>query len=195
MLDRLVADHPDFVFHHLDTALEHQTRRRRMPGTYVGIWKTFARQGIPVLAMRDTLAGGGRQIPFIPADCLAKGGDAVSCGRKRSEVLVDRNPTLDFVGRFPNLKPLDDMSAAVCRRLLPGGQGNVLVYRDSHHITAAYMRTMIPELGPADGQRDRLVVTVRPRCGVSHERSGGADHRPAVRMPSHAPIRSSHVSP
>ncbi|HNM83680.1 MAG TPA: acyltransferase family protein [Mycobacterium sp.] len=145
-MDRLVADHPDFVFT-TSTRPWNIKPGDVMPGTYVGIWKTFADKGIPVLAMRDTpwLVEDGK--PFIPADCLAKGGDAVSCGRKRSEVLVDRNPTLDFVGRFPNLKPLD-MSAAVCRPdFCRAVEGNVLVYRDSHHITAAYMRTMIPELG------------------------------------------------
>jgi hypothetical protein len=45
--------------------------------------------------------------PFQPADCLASGGDVVSCGIKRSDVLNDRNPTLDFIAQFPLLKPLD----------------------------------------------------------------------------------------
>ena len=59
---------------------------------------------IPILAMRDTpwLVRNGK--PFFPADCLAKGGDAVSCGIKRSEVLSDRNQTLDFVAQFPLLQ-------------------------------------------------------------------------------------------
>jgi hypothetical protein len=62
-------------------------------------------------------------------------------------VLAERNPTLDFLARFPLLKPLD-MSDAVCRadgcRAI---EGNVLVYADSHHLTATYMRTMTAELG------------------------------------------------
>jgi len=142
----LVADHPDYVFT-TSTRPWNIKPGDVMPGTYVGIWKTFADNGIPVLAMRDTpwLVEDGK--PFIPADCLADGGDAVSCGRKRSEVLADHNPTLDFVRRFPGLKPLD-MSDAVCRPdRCRAVEGNVLVYRDSHHFTATYMRSMTDELG------------------------------------------------
>ncbi len=150
-MDKLVADHPDFVFT-TSTRPWNTKPGDVMPGTYVGIWKTFADNKIPVLAMRDTpwLVEDGK--PFIPADCLAQGGDAVSCGRKRSEVLSARNPTLDFVSQFPNLEPLD-MSDAVCRPdFCRAVEGNVLVYRDSHHFTATYMRTMIPELGRQMGR-------------------------------------------
>jgi peptidoglycan/LPS O-acetylase OafA/YrhL len=145
-MDKVVADHPDFVFT-TSTRPWNIKPGDVMPGTYVGIWKMFADNNIPVLAMRDTpwLVEDGK--PFIPADCLASGGDAVSCGRKRSEVLTDRNPTLDFVQRFPGLKPLD-MSNAVCRPdYCRAVEGNVLIYRDSHHITATYMRSMTAELG------------------------------------------------
>jgi hypothetical protein len=97
--------------------------------------------------MRDTpwLVKDGE--PFFPADCLADGGDAISCGIKRSAVLSDHNPTLDYLAQFPLLKPLD-MSNAVCRQdYCRAVEGNVLLYHDSHHISATYMRTMTNELG------------------------------------------------
>ena len=103
--------------------------------------------GIPILAMRDTpwLVHEDNS-PFEPADCLASGGDAVSCGIKRSAVLAERNPTLDFVKQFPLLKPLD-MSDAVCaKEICRAVEGNVLIYHDSHHLSATYMRTMAGEL-------------------------------------------------
>jgi hypothetical protein len=66
---------------------------------------------------------------------------------KRSEVLDDQNPTLDFVAQFPLLKPLD-MTDAVCRKdRCRAVEGNVLVYHDSHHLSATYVRTMAAELG------------------------------------------------
>ncbi|MGH3524822.1 MAG: SGNH hydrolase domain-containing protein, partial [Mycobacterium sp.] len=101
---------------------------------------------IPVLAMRDTpwLVRNGD--PFEPADCLATGGDAVSCGMKRADVLSDHNPTLDFLAQFPLLKPLD-MSDALCRtEVCRAAEGNVLIYHDSHHLSATYVRTMTSEL-------------------------------------------------
>jgi len=146
VMAKLIADRPDFVFT-TSTRPWNIQPGDVMPSTYIGIWKTLSDNGIPILAMRDTpwLVRDGK--PFQPADCLAKGGDAVSCGIRRSQVLSDRNQTLDFTGQFPALKVLD-MSDAVCRadecRAI---EGNVLIYHDAHHISATYMRTMAPELG------------------------------------------------
>jgi peptidoglycan/LPS O-acetylase OafA/YrhL len=143
---KVVADHPDYVFT-TSTRPWNTKPGDVMPGTYVGIWQTFSDNNIPILAMRDTpwLVKDGQ--PFNPPDCLAKGGDAISCGIKRSDVLADHNPTLDWVEQFPMLKPLD-MSDAVCRAdICPAVEGNVLVYHDAHHLSATYMRTMTSELG------------------------------------------------
>lgn len=83
-----------------------------MPATYIGIWQTLSDNNIPILAMRDTpwLVRNGE--PFFPTDCLAKGGDAESCGIKRSEVLSDRNQTLDF---FLPIFPLMRSSTSAMR--------------------------------------------------------------------------------
>jgi len=146
VMAKLIKDKPDFVFT-TSTRPWNIKPGDTMPGTYIGIWKTFADNKIPVLAMRDTpwLVRNGK--PFQPADCLAEGGDAESCGIKRSQVLSERNQTLDFTGRFPMLKVLD-LSDAVCRKdLCRAVEGNVLVYHDAHHLSATYMRTMTPELG------------------------------------------------
>ena len=143
---KVVADHPDYVFT-TSTRPWNTKPGDVMPGTYVGIWQTFSDNNIPILAMRDTpwMVKDGQ--PFNPSDCLAKGGDAISCGIKRSDVLADHNPTLDFVEQLPMLKPLD-MSDAVCRAdICPAVEGNVLVYHDAHHLSATYMRTMTNELG------------------------------------------------
>ena len=146
VMPKLIADHPDFVFT-TSTRPWNIKPGDVMPGTYIGIWQTLSDNNIPILAMRDTpwLVRNGQ--PYFPADCLADGGDAISCGIKRSDVLSDHNPTLDFVAQFPLLKPLD-MSDAVCRKdMCRAVEGNVLLYRDAHHISTTYMRTMSGELG------------------------------------------------
>jgi peptidoglycan/LPS O-acetylase OafA/YrhL len=143
---KLVADHPNYVFT-TSTRPWNIKPGDVMPAGYVGIWKTLSDNNIPILGMRDTpwLVRDGK--PFVPADCLADGGNATSCGMKRTDVLSDHNPTLDFVAQFPLLKPLD-MSDAVCRPdMCRAVEGNVLLYHDSHHLSATYMRTMTPELG------------------------------------------------
>jgi peptidoglycan/LPS O-acetylase OafA/YrhL len=146
VMSDLVADHPDFVFT-TSTRPWNIKPGDVMPGTYIGVWQVFADAGISVLAMRDTPWLVRNDLPFFPSDCLASGGDAMSCGIDRSKVLSDHNPTLDFVAQFPQLKPLD-MSDAVCRPdFCRAVEGNVLIYRDAHHISTTYMRSMTNELG------------------------------------------------
>ena len=118
-----------------------------MPASYVGIWDALSRNNIGILGIRDTPWVFRNGVSFEPADCLVEGGTPSSCGMKRADVLDDRNPTLDYVDQFPLLKPLD-MSDAICRTdMCEAVEGNVLVYRDSHHLSATYVRTMTDELG------------------------------------------------
>jgi peptidoglycan/LPS O-acetylase OafA/YrhL len=146
VMKKLVADRPDYVF---TTATRPWNIKPGdvMPGTYVGVWQTLSDNHIPILAMRDTPWLVRKSQPFFPADCLADGGNGISCGIRRSDVLSATNPTLPWVNRFPLLKPLD-MSDAVCRKdVCRAVEGNVLLYHDSHHISKTYMRTMADELG------------------------------------------------
>ncbi|MGB9224600.1 acyltransferase family protein [Mycobacterium sp.] len=145
-MDKLVADRPDYVFT-TSTRPWNIKPGDVMPATYIGIWQTLSDNNIPILAMRDTpwLVKNGQ--PLDPADCLAKGRTAQSCAVKRSDVLADHNPTLDFAAQFPLLKPLD-MSDAICRAdvCLPV-EGNVLIYHGAHHLSPTYVRTMAGEIG------------------------------------------------
>jgi len=143
---KLVSDRPGYVFTTSTRPWNIKTGDV-MPATYIGIWQTLSDNNIPTLAMRDTpwLVKNGK--PFDPADCLAKGGSPQSCAIKRSDVLADHNPTVDFVTRFPLLKPLD-MSDAICRAdICRPVEGNVLIYHGAHHLSPTYMRTMVDELG------------------------------------------------
>ncbi len=146
VMSKIIADRPDFVF---TTATRPWNIKPGdvMPGTYVGIWQTLSDNNIPILAMRDTPWLVRKGQPFFPADCLADGGNGISCGIRRSDVLSATNPTLPWVAKFPLMKPLD-MSDAVCRKdVCRAVEGNVLLYHDSHHISKTYMRTMADELG------------------------------------------------
>jgi peptidoglycan/LPS O-acetylase OafA/YrhL len=142
---KLIDDRPDYVFT-TTTRPWNITSGDVMPATYIGIWQTLSDNNIPILGMRDTpwLVKNGK--PFDPADCLAKGGSAQSCAVKRSDVLSERNQTLDFVTQFPLLKVLD-MSDAICRAdVCRPVEGNVLIYHGAHHLDPTYVRTMTNEL-------------------------------------------------
>jgi peptidoglycan/LPS O-acetylase OafA/YrhL len=146
-MTKLVTDRPDYVFTTTTRPWNVKTGDV-MPATYIGIWQTLSDNNIPILGIRDTpwLVKNGQ--PFDPADCLAKrGGTAQSCAIKRSDMLSDRNQTLDFVAQFPQLKVLD-MSDAICRTdVCRPVEGNILIYHGAHHLSPTYVRTMAPELG------------------------------------------------
>ncbi|RAU92675.1 acyltransferase [Mycobacterium colombiense] len=146
-MTKLVTDRPDYVFT-TTTRPWNIKSGDVMPATYIGIWQTLSDNNIPILGMRDTpwLVKNGQ--PFDPADCLAKrNGTPQSCAIKRSDMLSDRNQTLDFVTQFPQLKVLD-MSDAICRAdVCRPVEGNILIYHGAHHLSPTYVRTMAPELG------------------------------------------------
>jgi peptidoglycan/LPS O-acetylase OafA/YrhL len=146
-MTKLIADRPDYVFTTTTRPWNIKTGDV-MPATYIGIWQTLSDNNIPILGMRDTPWLVKKGQPFDPADCLAKkGGNAQSCEIKRSDVLSERNQTLDFVTQFPLLKVLD-MSDAICRTdVCRPVEGNVLIYHGAHHLSPTYVRTMAPELG------------------------------------------------
>ena len=155
VVDALDAMRPDVVF-------STSTRPRPdgpgdyTPDTYVALWQALADRDLPIIGVRDTPWLEDDGVQYRAADCLARrGGDAWSCGIDRATVLSDVDPARPVADTLPNVQVLD-LSDAVCRtdrcRVI---EGNVLIYRDSNHLTASYVRTLTPELerqlGPVTG--------------------------------------------
>ncbi len=116
------------------------------PDWYIDVWNELASYGISVLAVRDNPWLFRDGMPYRAVDCLADGGSATSCGVLRNDALDSVNPTLAASFRLSSVFPLDLTNALcdslVCRVV----EGNVVIYRDEHHLTATYMRTMSAEL-------------------------------------------------
>jgi peptidoglycan/LPS O-acetylase OafA/YrhL len=145
VMSSLVADRPDFVFTTTTRPLP-DAPGDFVPDSYLGIWDTLAANDIAILGIRDTPWMYQDGVVFSPVDCLANGGDPESCGLPRSEVLASYNPTLDYLGRYPGILPLD-LSDAVCGPdFCRAAEGNVLVYHDAHHLTSTYVQTLTDEL-------------------------------------------------
>lgn len=102
-------------------------------------WGAITEAGSELLLLRGT----PRQMDNVP-DCLAEGGDALACGPDYgryaksdplSELDLPENiHTMDLTEHFC---PQQQCSAVI---------GNILVYRDSHHLTNEYVETMVPHL-------------------------------------------------
>lgn len=106
------------------------------------MWQQLTADGVGVLGIRDT-----PWLAYRAIDCLADGGTATSCGIPRDEALDPVNPALASSFQLRGFSALD-LSDAVCDdTMCRAEQGNVLIYRDEHHLTATYVRTLTTELG------------------------------------------------
>lgn len=144
VMPMIIADRPDAVF-------TNSTRPRDnnpgdwVPDDYLPIFDQFAQAGIPVLGMRDSPwphnGGGAINTP----DCLSKSSNK-DCSATRASGLSPTDPTLDIVPKFPNVHPID-LSDGICDpTTCPAVVGNIIVYKDWHHLSATYIRSLIPEL-------------------------------------------------
>ncbi|QWF84447.1 acyltransferase family protein [Amycolatopsis sp. CA-230715] len=110
------------------------------PSGFAAQWRRLAGEGIPVLAIRDN-----PRFDVSPAACAEqRGPDDPSCATPRDLLLPPRGPYADIPDLPPSVSFLD-FSDYVCEPdTCPPVIGNVLVYRDENHLSAAYTSTMTP---------------------------------------------------
>ncbi|MFT4188341.1 MAG: acyltransferase family protein [Aeromicrobium sp.] len=134
----LAAMRPDVVF-----TLGTFTRKSGVDvlneGTYAAL-EHIVSLGATVVTLRDN-----PRFETAPADCLAatRTVDAPECVRLRSEVYAPVSPGL---AAPPGVVHLDTADLFCGPEVCPVVTGRVLMYRDSHHLTATYARTLGPEL-------------------------------------------------
>jgi peptidoglycan/LPS O-acetylase OafA/YrhL len=115
--------------------------REAIPASFIAGWRDLDTSGIPVLALRDTI----RTADFVP-ECLERTGyDALECGGRRDEIY---SPTFPFGDvPIPTNVSMVDMTPFFCGQIhCPAIIGNMIVYRDTSHITNTYAKVLIPQL-------------------------------------------------
>lgn len=111
----------------------------RMTSGLTSLWQELMDAGVPVLPIRSTPI-----IRIDVPDCVSSnpGSYQIECGRKRNEAILGGTDPVLRASQQLGLEALD-LSDAICEPdYCPPVVGNVLVYRDQHHITATYSRTM-----------------------------------------------------
>lgn len=147
VLDRLAEERPDWVFT-ISTRSRVEGAGDEVPPEFLDVWSALSERGLRVLALRDTPRLRHGDVYYRAVDCLARRGTTPdSCGMDRAAALSERDPAEEPAASYPNIFPMD-LSDAVCRPdRCRVAEGNVLIYRDEHHLTASYVRTLAPELG------------------------------------------------
>ncbi|MET7767256.1 acyltransferase family protein [Nocardia sp. NPDC005366] len=146
VLDRLAETRPEWVFT-TGTRYRMHADGDEVPPEFLDVWSALSDRGLRVLAIRDTPRLRRDGIMYRAVDCLAHRGTAFSCGIERTAALDPRNPADQSASAYPNVFPFD-LSDAICRPdRCQVVEGNILIYRDEHHLTASYSRSLAPELG------------------------------------------------
>ncbi|WP_280347029.1 acyltransferase family protein [Nocardia neocaledoniensis] len=147
VIDRLGVDRPDWVF--TTGTRPREEGGDETPDDYLAVWSALSDRGLNVVAIRDTPWLRRGTVRYKATDCLAAGGDRVSCGMRREDAFAPVNPALAPSSAFPSVFPID-LSDAVCEPTLCSvAEGNILIYHDEHHLTASYSRSLSGPLGRA----------------------------------------------
>lgn len=119
-----------------------------VPGYYKAVFNRIGRSGIPIYAVRDnpwliTPETG----PFNPRRCIVDGGDNKTCGQPAvNNIDMRENPAISAYQDVPNVKNIDLSRAFIKDDWVYPVIGNVVVYRDQHHLTKQYVLTLTDEL-------------------------------------------------
>lgn len=119
-----------------------------VPGYYKAVFNRLGSAGIPIYAVRDnpwliTPESG----PFNPRRCIVDGGNNKTCGQNAvNNIDMFENPAIQAYQDVPNIKNIDLSRAFIKDDWVYPVIGNVLVYRDQHHLTKQYVLTLVDEL-------------------------------------------------
>ena len=114
--------------------------RDRVAEGLLTVWRKLPAMGIEVVAIADT-----PWLPFRPDDCLVSRPHG-ECSADRAAIVPKADPLRIAVERFQKAR-LVDMTDLLCTPdQCPVVVGNLVVWRDRHHITATYSAALAPYL-------------------------------------------------
>lgn len=105
-------------------------------------WGALEDAGIAVYPILDTPRPG---LKTYARDCVVQHPEQLqSCGTPKSKAFEANDFTLPAAKLDPRVDVLDFSDQFCSNEFCPAVIGNVLVYRDKHHISDTYMRTLAP---------------------------------------------------
>lgn len=137
VLERIKKNSPDIIVTSMSAGAKLFDKEYPMNKALIDTWFLMSRFANKVVVIADTPKHNVR-----PADCIEENPGCSSPRNKvmRSDSLVSAANSVDYV-------QLIDMTDTVCTSTqCPMVIGNVVVWRDTHHLTATYSRMLAPYL-------------------------------------------------
>ncbi|NMH73888.1 acyltransferase [Bacillus sp. RO2] len=137
LIQTLLSTKPDIVFTIADVG-----RKAEVPQGFVQQWETLNKADIPIFALRDNA-----WFEFDVPSCVEeKGINSLECAQERENALPSESPFSKLEHVPANVNYVDLTNYLCDEDYCKPVKGNVLVYRDKHHITATYVKTIAPIL-------------------------------------------------
>lgn len=146
VIDLLARESPNLVVTTATVAV--RGAEEQIPSGFVEQWSRVSELGIPVVAIRDNpwfgTSSWGVQVPECVSDF---GYSAQECLLERSDALASNAPWIGSSHDFPTSVRFVDLtdnlcSSDICWPVI----GNILAYRDGHHFTVPFARSLAPAL-------------------------------------------------
>ncbi|WP_312197192.1 acyltransferase family protein [Stutzerimonas chloritidismutans] len=146
--EALIQINPDIVIssqsiRHVAAGVKNNVESKtRLGEALASLYSDLISRGSMVIAIRDT--------PWMAKDipeCMSVEGRVVrDCSTSREDALLEYDPVVMAARSVPGVN-LFDFTDAMCEdSICPAVIGNVLVYRDRHHLTATFAKTLAPAL-------------------------------------------------
>ncbi|MBL3556720.1 MULTISPECIES: acyltransferase family protein [Marinobacter] len=143
LLRRLIESPPDVVITLATrTTYPQSTEREHVPQGYRNQWLALLQKGINVIALRDTPRFGFD----VPLCVDVNGRNSIDCMIEREKLLQNSNPAM-VLEEAEELNIVDLSNSFCTKKTCPPVVGNLLVYRDKGHLSAAYMKSVASRLG------------------------------------------------
>jgi peptidoglycan/LPS O-acetylase OafA/YrhL len=138
VLEALLDDPPDFI---VTTATSARDQKDHVPKGFLPRWLTLLDAGIDVVGIRDN-----PEFPFNPIECVERSGSmSPDCSVSVDDVLNETNPAAEL--DLPRGVHLVDMTRHICATdQCWSVHGEVLIYRDTHHLSATFSQAIAAAL-------------------------------------------------
>jgi hypothetical protein len=168
--DMLVKLKPDAVFMTSTRQSDGSKNKEVVPSGYLKNWDRLAQHGITVIAVRDTSRFGRNNLECVDANPT----DIMRCARPRVEIFDEEDPARRLERKPENVSFIDLTDRFCDETLCFPVIGNVLVLRDSHHISIEYARTLASPLGERMRQVRPDLFLAETQLGSEKQRTVGA---------------------